>query len=58
MRMVAEGVKTTRVAHELARKLDIDAPITEFMYRVIYEDWTPHEALARVINRELKPERD
>ena len=58
MHMVAEGVKTTKVARALAAKLDVDAPITEFMYRVMYEDWTPHAALAEVINRELKPERD
>ena len=58
MRMVAEGVKTTRVAYELAAKLEVDAPITEFMNRVIYQGWTPHAALAAVINRELKPERD
>lgn len=58
MRMVAEGVKTTKVARELTTKLAIDAPITEFMYRVMYEDWTPHAALGAVISRELKSERD
>ena len=58
MNMVAEGVKTTKVARALAAQLEVDAPITEFMYRVMYEDWTPHEALGALVKRELKPERD
>lgn len=58
MRMVAEGVKTTRVARELAGNLGVDAPITEFMYRVMYEDWTPIKALGGLAKRELRPERD
>lgn len=57
MRMVAEGVKTTKVAYQLAARLGVDAPITEVMYHVMHEGWTPFEALAALARRELKPER-
>jgi len=57
MRMVAEGVKTTRVAYELAAKLGVDAPITAFMYAVLYEDRPVGAAIADLLQRELKHER-
>jgi glycerol-3-phosphate dehydrogenase (NAD(P)+) len=58
MRMVAEGVKTTKAARELAGKLGVPAPITEFMYQVMYEDRPARDALRELMTRELKPERD
>jgi glycerol-3-phosphate dehydrogenase (NAD(P)+) len=58
MRMVAEGVKTTKVARELAARLGVPAPITEFMYQVMYEDRPALDALRELMTRELKPERD
>src|SRR5262249_40366427 len=38
MRMVAEGVATTRSVRERARQLDIEMPITTEVYRVLYEE--------------------
>jgi glycerol-3-phosphate dehydrogenase (NAD(P)+) len=38
MTEVAEGVNTTLVARNLARQLGIEMPITEKIYRVLYED--------------------
>ena len=32
MKQVAEGVKTAKVAHELAAKLGVDAPIIDVMH--------------------------
>ena len=58
MNMVAEGVKTTRAARELARRLGVRAPITEFMYGVLYEDLPPRQALDQLMGRELRHERD
>jgi glycerol-3-phosphate dehydrogenase (NAD(P)+) len=58
MKMVAEGVKTTRVARELARRLDISAPIIDFMYAVLYEDRPARSAIADLMKRSLKSERD
>ncbi len=57
MRMVAEGVKTARVAHELAGKLGVRAPITQFMFEVLYQDRPARDAIAQLMGRSLKPER-
>ena len=54
---VAEGVITTRSAWELARKENIDMPITEQIYSLLYEDKTPHAALQDLFNRERRAER-
>ncbi len=56
MKMVAEGVKTTLSAYQLARKLGVDAPITEQMYRILYEDKHPSQAVADLMMRDLKAE--
>lgn len=58
MHMVAEGVKTTRVAHDLAAKLGVPAPITDFMHGVLYEDLPAREGIARLMTRPLKREVD
>ena len=38
MTMVAEGVKTTLSTYQLAQKLQVEVPITEQMYKILYED--------------------
>jgi glycerol-3-phosphate dehydrogenase (NAD(P)+) len=58
MRMVAEGVKTTRSVHHLAQQKEIDMPICEQMYRILYEDQPPEKALDSLMQRELKHEVD
>lgn len=57
-RTVAEGVKTCRSAHELARKNGIDMPIIFEMHRLLYEDETPRTAINRLMGRSLKKERE
>jgi glycerol-3-phosphate dehydrogenase (NAD(P)+) len=56
MVMVAEGVRTTRSALELARRLDVEMPITEQMHAVLFEGKSPREALAALMERPLRPE--
>ncbi len=58
MRMVAEGVKTTKVAHELARKLGVPAPITEVMHAIVHEGAPAREAMQRLMARSLRAEQD
>ncbi|HEY6122234.1 MAG TPA: NAD(P)H-dependent glycerol-3-phosphate dehydrogenase, partial [Pyrinomonadaceae bacterium] len=41
MNEVAEGVKTTNAVRTLARRLDVEMPITEEVYRVLYEGKAP-----------------
>jgi glycerol-3-phosphate dehydrogenase (NAD(P)+) len=56
MKMVAEGVKTTLSAYQLARKLGVEAPIIEQMYLILYEGKEARQAVADLMLRELKPE--
>ncbi|MDQ7791774.1 MAG: NAD(P)H-dependent glycerol-3-phosphate dehydrogenase [Clostridia bacterium] len=49
--MVVEGVRTTRAAHELARKLDVVMPITTEIYRVLFEGVSPREAVGNLMTR-------
>lgn len=53
---VAEGVKTSRAICELAKKLEIDAPVSNAIYEAVYTDITPEELLAKLMNRKLKEE--
>ncbi|MEO8217579.1 MAG: NAD(P)H-dependent glycerol-3-phosphate dehydrogenase [Acidobacteriota bacterium] len=55
-RRVAEGVKTCRSAKELAEKFEIDMPITLEMFRVLYEQESPRNAIQRLMTRSLKSE--
>lgn len=54
--LVAEGVKTSKSAKELAERHGIDMPIVNEMYRLLYEDETPRNAIHRLMTRELKAE--
>ncbi len=56
MRMVAEGVKTTLSAWQLAQKLGVAMPITEQMYRILYEDKPPREAVNDLMLRHRRAE--
>lgn len=54
--MVVEGVKATKVAYELSRKVGISMPITEEAYRVLFEGSSPQDALANLMMRGKKHE--
>lgn len=56
MRMVAEGVKTTESARNLARRLGVDMPITEKVYSILYEGKPAREAVVELMTRDLKAE--
>ncbi len=58
MRMVAEGVKTTRSVYNLSKKLGIDLPICNEVYSVLFEDLSVEETVERLMNRSLKHELD
>jgi len=56
MKMVAEGIKTSLSAHNLARKMAIEMPITTEVYNIIYQGKDPREAVKDVMTRKLKEE--
>ncbi|MGF1466298.1 MAG: NAD(P)H-dependent glycerol-3-phosphate dehydrogenase [Sandaracinaceae bacterium] len=58
MNMVAEGVRTTRSAHELARREGVEMPITHSMFEILYEDRPPREAVVDLMKRRSRHERD
>ncbi|MCK4561237.1 MAG: NAD(P)H-dependent glycerol-3-phosphate dehydrogenase [Calditrichia bacterium] len=56
MVMVAEGVKTTASAYELSQKEGIEMPITEQVYKTLFEGKPPAEAMRNLMTRASKIE--
>lgn len=56
MEMVAEGVLTTRAVYELAKRYKIEMPITEQVYKVLYKNKSPLQAVKELMTRKLKAE--
>ena len=57
MDSVAEGVPTTKSVHALSRRLNVEMPITEAVYSVLFEDKDVLHALSDLMSRDPKPER-
>lgn len=55
-KMVAEGVRNTRSVHLLARRLGVEMPIVDQMYRVLHEGKKPQAAVRDLMQRSLKAE--
>lgn len=56
MKMVAEGVRTTRAARALAEAHGVEMPIVEEVYNILFEGKNPKRATADLMLREPKPE--
>lgn len=56
MQMVAEGIHTTQSAYLLAQKNDVEAPIIEQMYKILFEGFNPLEAIKSLMTRQSKQE--
>ncbi|MGB8993444.1 MAG: NAD(P)H-dependent glycerol-3-phosphate dehydrogenase [Desulfobaccales bacterium] len=56
MAMVAEGVKTSRAVHLLAERLGVEMPLVAALYKILYENLAPKEAIKKLMARELKDE--
>ena len=56
MTMIAEGVETTSAAVELARKFNVDLPITQQMESILKGLRSPREAIRELMERTLKNE--
>ena len=55
---VAEGVKTTLAARDLAQRLGVEMPITEQVYLTLYEDKDPRQVMMDLMTRQLRDERE
>lgn len=54
--MAVEGASTVKAAYRLAQLTNCEMPITESLYRVLYEKHDPIEAVNTLMERERKPE--
>ena len=57
MGMVAEGVNTTKVVHELSKKHNIEMPISNSVYEVLFMRRDPKTSVKNLMTRKLKKER-
>jgi glycerol-3-phosphate dehydrogenase (NAD(P)+) len=55
---VAEGVLNTESAKALADRVGVEMPIVDAMHRILFAGWSPRDAVAELMARELRPERD
>jgi glycerol-3-phosphate dehydrogenase (NAD(P)+) len=53
---VAEGVLNARSVRALARKVEVEMPISEVVYRVLYEGISARQAVTELMMREKKSE--
>jgi glycerol-3-phosphate dehydrogenase (NAD(P)+) len=51
-----EGVKTAHAAYDLARQQQVDLPIIEQVYKVLFEGLDPRVAVKTLLARDPKPE--
>lgn len=54
--MVVEGAYTCISALQISRQLNVSMPITEMVYKIIYEAMPPMEAVTRLMQRTIKEE--
>jgi glycerol-3-phosphate dehydrogenase (NAD(P)+) len=56
MVMVAEGVRTTRSAMGLSQEFDVEMPIAQQVYKILFEDKPVKQAIRDLMLRSPKPE--
>lgn len=56
--MVVEGIKTTAATKELSKKYNVDMPIANALYEVIYENANVKEIVNKLMSRSKKHEID
>jgi glycerol-3-phosphate dehydrogenase (NAD(P)+) len=56
MEMVAEGVETSRSASQLAEKYEVETPITNEVYKILFEDKDPVKATTDLMTRDMRME--
>lgn len=58
MKMVAEGVPTSKAALQMAQHLGVELPITEQVHAVVFENKDPHQAVMDLMTRAARRELD
>ncbi|MEE4638892.1 MAG: NAD(P)H-dependent glycerol-3-phosphate dehydrogenase [Wenzhouxiangella sp.] len=55
---VVEAVRTAEEAMRLARRHQVEMPITEQVYGILFEGWSARKGVQVLMERDLKPETD
>lgn len=58
MGMVVEGVRTTKAAYQLSQKHGVEMPITEGLYRVLFNGEDPKQVVEELMSRRKREELD
>ncbi len=58
IKMVVEGIKTCKSAYNLSKELNIETPIIDSIYRILYEESQAVTELTNIMKRQLKKEED
>jgi glycerol-3-phosphate dehydrogenase (NAD(P)+) len=56
MNMVAEGVKTAKSVTQWSRRNNVEMPITDAVYKVLFENMDPKDAVNELMTRNAKDE--
>ena len=56
VKMVVEGVNTVQAACRMAEKYNVSMPITQTIYKVLFEDKNVEDAVLELMTREFKSE--
>lgn len=56
--MTIECIDNIEVAHRLAEKYNVEMPIVETVYNILYGGLNPKEAVNILMTRKLRPERE
>lgn len=56
MKMVAEGIKTAESVVGVAKKYDVEMPICEKVYEILFKNKEPRQAISDLMERDLKSE--
>ncbi|HLR01435.1 MAG TPA: NAD(P)H-dependent glycerol-3-phosphate dehydrogenase [Virgibacillus sp.] len=58
MGMVVEGVRTVKAAHSFSDEQQVEMPITEGIYQVLFEDKNPRQVVEQLMSRSKREEMD
>jgi glycerol-3-phosphate dehydrogenase (NAD(P)+) len=54
--MVVEGIKACKAFYELKEELDVQMPITDALYKVLFKGKSPKDAVVKLMTRDKKSE--
>jgi len=58
IKMVVEGINSTKIAYDLSQKLGVEMPIVKEMYKVIFENAEIKTAISNLMSRDKKYENE